>query len=172
MSPWTQPWFKDLLHAEVSGLVILEADGTWAPLDGDFPEVTAWSDAPKNAANPEERPPSQSIPEVSLVFDPVRVPREALGGVGPYKAYPVLVGDIMPWWDFIPGTGKWYHLLDYLYRKMAATYPVLIALREVRRAWEQVFWDHGARELRNNHGSFVDAVSVAPLASDSENDEE
>ena len=45
-----------------------------------------------------------------------------LGGVGPYKAYPVLVGDIMPWCDFIPaGTGKWYHLLDYLNRKMAAS---------------------------------------------------
>lgn len=146
MTPWTQPWFINVLHAEVSGLVILEADGDWEALEEsvDSPAPTK-REKPKD---PNERPPSFSIPNVRDIFNPVQLPREEFGpGSAPYKAYPVLVGDIMPWGNIIPGTGKWYHVWDILFRKMTSKSCVHYALQEMRRAFEQVFHDEGARVI-------------------------
>lgn len=149
MSPWTQPWFISVLHAEVSGLVILEADGEWAALEEDL-----GNPAPTKREKPkdrDEKPPSLSIPGVRDIFNPVQLPRDEFSlGSAPYKAYPVLVGDIMPWGAIIPGTGKWYHVWDVLYRKMTCKSCVVYALQEMRRAFEQLFHAEGARVLEDS----------------------
>jgi hypothetical protein len=143
---WTLPWFKSVLHAEVSGLFILEAPTGMALNPADKKEGSSQGGAAKKK---DGGLPSLSIAGARDIFNPVRVPKTFEG----YKAYPVLVGDIMPWNDCINGTGTWYHAWAHLWRKISDVDNMYNARIEVRQAMLQQFYKAGARPAEN--GSWI-----------------
>ena len=146
---WTLPWFESVLKAEVSGLFILEAPNGMALNSSDKKDGSSQGGGAAKKKAFEGGPPPLGIAGARDIFDPVRVPKTFEG----YKAYPVLVGDIMPWSDQIKGTGNWYHAWAHMWRKISDVNNMYNARAEVRRAFEQQFHKAGARPGAN--GSYV-----------------